>query len=176
MDLKVIWEMSVKRSQHPMEKLFDRLERLADVAGNILVRSFHLLALFAIGGATVWSAFAAFLDMVAAGRANIGDILLLFIYLELGAMVGIYFKTKLMPVRFLIYVAITALTRLMIDVISKTHDANLTVIIITSAIFLLALAELVLRFGAVRFPISEAPEEIADRSSNRRNKRTSTTA
>ncbi len=159
-----------------MDKLFDRLERLADVAGNILVRSFHLLALFAIGGATVWSAFAAFLGMVAAGKANIGDILLLFIYLELGAMVGIYFKTKLMPVRFLIYVAITALTRLMIDVISTTHDANLTVIIITSAIFLLALAELVLRFGAVRFPISEWPEEITDRASGRGKKKSSASA
>ena len=159
-----------------MEKIFERVERRADVAGTILVKSFHLLALFAIGGATVWSAVDAFLDMAVAGRANIGDILLLFIYLELGAMVGIYFKTNRMPVRFLIYVAITALTRLMIDVISKTHDANLTVIIITAAILLLALAELVLRFGAVKFPIAEGPEEIADRTSNRRNKRTSTTA
>ncbi len=159
-----------------MEKRFERFESRADVIGNILVRSFHLLALFAIGGATVWSAFAAFLDMVAAGRANIGDILLLFIYLELGAMVGIYFKTKLMPVRFLIYVAITALTRLMIDVISTTHDANLTVIIITSAIFLLALSELVLRFGAVRFPISEGPEEITDRASGRGKKKSSASA
>ncbi|MFC1357094.1 MAG: hypothetical protein G8D58_10720 [gamma proteobacterium symbiont of Phacoides pectinatus] len=45
------------------------------------------------------------------------DVLLLFIYLELGAMVGIYFKTKRLPVRFLIYIAITALTRLLaIDV------------------------------------------------------------
>ena len=110
-----------------MLKTFERLERHADVAGAILVKSFHLLALFAIGGATVWSAVHAFLGMVAVGRANVGDILLLFIYLELGAMVGIYFETKRMPVRFLIYVAITALTRLMIDVINKTHDANLTV-------------------------------------------------
>ncbi len=145
-----------------MEKIFERVERRADVAGTILVKSFHLLALFAIGGATVWSAVDAFLDMAVAGRANIGDILLLFIYLELGAMVGIYFKTNRMPVRFLIYVAITALTRLMIDVINKTHDANQTVIIITSAILLLAIAELILRYGSVKFPISRGPEEITD--------------
>ena len=176
MDLKVIWEMSVKKSQHPIERIFERLERRADVAGNMLVKSFHLLALFAIGGATVWSAVSSFLKMVEAGRANVGDILLLFIYLELGAMVGIYFKTNRMPVRFLIYVAITALTRLMIEVISKNHDANLTVIIITAAILLLALAEFVLRYGSMKFPISGGPEEIADRPSNRRNKRTSTTA
>jgi phosphate starvation-inducible membrane PsiE len=157
-----------------MENIFERLERRADVAGTILVKLFHLLALFAIGGATVWSAIHSFIGMVEAGRANVADILLLFIYLELGAMVGIYFKTNRMPVRFLIYVAITALTRLLIEVINLTHDANLTVIIITSAILLLTLAELILRFGSVKYPIAEGPEEIADRPSSRRNKRTRT--
>lgn len=150
-----------------MEKTFDVFEKRADVFGTLLVKAFHLLALFAIGAATVWSAVHAFLDMVDAGRASVPDILLLFIYLELGAMVGIYFKTNRMPVRFLIYVAITALTRLLIEVISKTHDANLTVIIITLAILLLGVAELVLRMGAVKFAISEGPEEIADRPSAR---------
>lgn len=37
-----------------------------------------------------------------------------FHYLESGAMVCIYFKTNHMPVRYLIYVAITALTRMLI--------------------------------------------------------------
>jgi len=159
-----------------MEKQFERLERLADVVGSILVRSFHLLALFAIGGATVWSAFRAFLGMVEVGRANIADILLLFIYLELGAMVGIYFKTKLMPVRFLIYVGITALTRLLIEVINKTHDANLTVIIITAAILLLAFSQLILRYSSLKFPIAEGPEEIADRPSSRGKKKSGASA
>lgn len=159
------------RGPGSMEQSFKSFEQKADVFGTILVKAFHLLALFAIGAATVWSAVHAFLVMVEAGRASVADILLLFIYLELGAMVGIYFKTNRMPVRFLIYVAITALTRLLIEVISKTHDANLTVIIITSAILLLAFAEIVLRMGAVKFSIPEGPEEIADRPSSRRNRR-----
>lgn len=146
-----------------MDGTFERLERAADTVGTILVKSFHLLALFAIGGATVWSAVYAFGGMVEKGRADIADILLLFIYLELGAMVGIYFKTNRMPVRFLIYVAITALTRLMIEVISVTHEANLTVIMISGAILLLVFAELSLRYGSVKLPIEEGPEEIADR-------------
>jgi len=146
-----------------MEKIFERLEKRAYVVGNILVKSFHLIALFTILVAIVWSALISVLDMIEAGSTHVPDILLFFIYLELGAMVGIYFKTKRMPVRFLIYVGITALTRLMIEVISNTHDANLTVIIIASAIFLLAIAELVLRFGAVKFPIVQGPEEITDR-------------
>jgi protein PsiE len=159
-----------------MERFFERFETRADIVGTILVKSFHLLALFAIGGATVWSAIHSFLGMVEVGRADVADILLLFIYLELGAMVGVYFKTNRMPVRFLIYVAITALMRLLIEVINKTHDANLTVIIITAAILLLAIAEIILRAGSVKYPIAEGPEEIADRPSSRRNKRTSTTA
>jgi hypothetical protein len=39
-----------------VEKRFERFESRADVIGTILVKSFHLLALFVIGGATVWSA------------------------------------------------------------------------------------------------------------------------
>src|SRR5215470_3721035 len=103
--------------------MHQRLNHLAEVVGSLLVDGFHYLALFAIGGAIVWSAVHAFIHMGAAGLASISDILLLFIYLELGAMVGIYFKTTRMPVRFLIYVAITALTRLLLEDIQTQHKA-----------------------------------------------------
>ena len=69
------------------------IEKQANRVGNFLVRGFHYLALFAIGSAIVWSAFFTFLDLLEKTSASIEDILLLFIYLELGAIVGIYFKT-----------------------------------------------------------------------------------
>lgn len=156
-----------------MERRFDYFEQQADVIGHMLVRSFHLLALFAIGAATVWSAVQEFIGMIVAGRAEVGDILLLFIYLELGAMVGIYFMTNRMPVRFLIYVGITALTRLLIEVISKTHDADDTVLIICAAILLLAVAVLILRIGSVKFPSPGPAEEYADKLSERARARNS---
>ena len=53
--------------------------------------------------------------MLSKGRAELSDILLLFIYLEMGAMVGIYFKTTKLPVRHLFYVAMTALGRVLIE-------------------------------------------------------------
>lgn len=81
------------------------MHALAQSFGNLLVESFHYLALFAIGGITAWASVVAFLGMLEKGHVTVDDILLLFIYLELGAMVGIYFKTNHMPVRFLIYVA-----------------------------------------------------------------------
>jgi protein PsiE len=120
--------------------------------GGVLVDAFHYLALFAIGGAIVWSAGFAFLGMAAKGHASIDDILLLFIYLELGAMVGIYFKTNHMPVRFLIYVGITALTRLLVGDIATHHKLEWGIVLVAGAILLLALANLVVRYSSARFP------------------------
>ena len=94
--------------------------------------------------------------MVNKGHASIDDILLLFIYLELGAMVGIYFKTNHMPVRFLIYVAMTALTRLMIADIQHNHTPDDGIILVSVALLLLALAILVVRFASARFPSAKS--------------------
>jgi phosphate starvation-inducible membrane PsiE len=128
----------------------------ADAIGGFLVDAFHYLALFAIGATTVWSAIAAFVGFVAQGRATLGDILLLFIYLEIGAMVGIYFKTALFPVRYLIYIAITALSRTLIELVGAEHKTGMDSLILTAAILLLAFAILVLRLGSHKFP-SERP-------------------
>ena len=123
-----------------------------DRFGGLLVDGFHYLALFAIGGAIVWSAVVAFIGMAAKGHASIEDILLLFIYLELGAMVGIYFKTNHMPVRFLTYVGITALTRLLVGDIAAHHRLDWGLLVVPAAILLLAFANLVVRYGSARFP------------------------
>jgi protein PsiE len=131
--------------------LNNKLHQFSDKVGNLLVDLFHYVALFAIGGVIVWSAVVAFLEMSSNGYASIEDILLLFIYLELGAMVGIYFKTKRMPVRFLIYVAITALTRLLIGDIQANHEPDLGIIYITGSILLLAIANLIVRYGSFNF-------------------------
>ena len=135
-----------------------KVNRLSEVTGSLLVDGFHYLALFAIGGAIVWSAVHAFIAMGATGLASISDILLLFIYLELGAMVGIYFKTTRMPVRFLIYVGITALTRLLVGDIATHHTLEWGIVTVPVAILLLALANLVVRYGSARFPSSAASD------------------
>lgn len=119
----------------------------ADTIGRLLVDAFHLLALFAIGATTVWSATTVFIGMAAQGRASLGDILLLFIYLEFGAMVGIYFKTTRLPVRYLIYIAMTALGRVLIEMVGAEHRTDMFILVIAGAILLLSFAVLVLRFG-----------------------------
>jgi cytochrome d ubiquinol oxidase subunit II len=87
--------------QQWIHRLREGTNDLADGLGSLLAGAFHYLGLFAIGATVAWSAVTAFLGMAAQGHASIDDILLPFIYLELGAMVGIYFKTNLMPVRIL---------------------------------------------------------------------------
>ena len=128
------------------------MRQKVDRLGGLLVDGFNYLALFAIGGAVVWSAGYAFVGMAAKGHASIDDILLLFIYLELGAMVGIYFKTNRMPVRFLIYVGITGLTRLLVGDIAIHHTLDWGIVMVSGSILLLAFANLVVRYGSARFP------------------------
>jgi phosphate starvation-inducible membrane PsiE len=128
------------------------MKGMADSVGTLLVDAFHHLALFAIGATTVWSAAIAFIDMVRRGYAGLADILLLFIYLEIGAMVGIYFKTTRLPVRYLIYIAITALSRVLIEVVGAEHRTGMDLIVIAGAILVLAFAVLVLRYGSNKFP------------------------
>ncbi|MEN8427799.1 phosphate-starvation-inducible PsiE family protein [Acinetobacter schindleri] len=130
-----------------------KIEALLDSGGNLAVESFHYLALFIIGCMVIWSAGHTVIDILTVKKfASIDDILLLFIYLELGAMVGIYFKTNHMPVRFLIYIAITALTRLLISDIQHTHKASMDQVIITGSILILAFAILIVRYASWNYP------------------------
>lgn len=147
---------------HWAERLRHAMHSQADALGNLLVEGFHYLALFAIGGAVAWAAGLTFFGMLERGQATIDDILLLFIYLELGAMVGIYFKTNHMPVRFLIYVAITALTRLLIADIQHNHKPNMGIVMVCGAILLLAMATLVVRYASTKFP--SLPANVPGRS------------
>jgi len=136
-----------------MIKHLDRqLKNYADQIGNTLVNVFHRLALFAIGAATVWAAAWTFLDLFHQNRASVGDLLLLFIYLEIGAMVGIYFKTNHMPVRFLLYIAITALTRHMIEVMSHQPIDITEMVSVAVSTLIFSLCVLIVRYTSARFP------------------------
>lgn len=157
---KPISEDPATPQNHWAEHLRHHIHKQADTLGNLLVETFHYLALFVIGGCIIWASFASFQEIIERGHATIDDILLFFIYLELGAMVGIYFKTNRMPVRFLIYVAITALTRMMIGDIQHNHKPNMGIIMVSGAILMLTVANVVVRYGSYRFPSSGSHDGI----------------
>jgi protein PsiE len=91
--------------------------------------------------------------MIAEHRVHLSDLLMLFLYLEVLAMIGHYFKSGQLPVRFPLYIAMVALARYMIlDLKEMTEWRMLSV---AAAIFLLTLAVLVIRYGHVRYPYVE---------------------
>ena len=140
--------------------MFDELIKKAEALGNALVEIFHVLALFVIGLTIVWSAVNEYIGVVHSGAASLKDILLLFIYLELGAMLGIYFKTKKLPVIFLIYVAITALTRVLTVDIKEMEMKHM--LAMSGAILILAIAGMVLSWGKPKWLRKDASNDIAE--------------
>ena len=129
-----------------------KMHSIADAFGNLIVDGFHFIALFAIVVTIIISAVLAFSEMIANRAISIEDILLLFIYLELGVMVGIYFKTNHMPIRFLLYVAITALTRMIVGEIQVNDEPNVPILYASAAILLLAISNFIIRFASNRYP------------------------
>lgn len=94
-------------------------------------------------------------EMFDNGTVTLADLLLLFLYLEILAMVGVYFRSGQLPVRFPIYIAIVALARyLVLDM--KSLDVW-DLLGVAGAMLLLAFAVLVIRYGHIRFPYDEHP-------------------
>ena len=99
--------------------------------------------------ATVFAGYGEIMVMLTAGAVTLGDLLLLFLYLEILAMVGLYFKSGKLPVRFPIYIAIVALARyLVLDMKNLDMWQMLT---ISGAILLLTIGVLVIRFGHSKY-------------------------
>ena len=91
------------------------------------------------------------------GTVLLADLLLLFIYLEIFAMVSIYLDSGKLPMRMPLYIAIVALARyLILDM--KGMDPW-KVVGIAAASLILALTVLVIRYGHLKYPYDEPPEK-----------------
>jgi len=137
--------------------MFDS-EKINHVA-NTLVESFHKLALFGIGAATVWAASWTFFELFSKHHAGVSDLLLLFIYLEIGAMVGIYFNTNHMPVRFLLYIAITALTRHMVDIMSHAAIDIWQMMAVAGSTLVITFSVVLIRYASHNYPSHDKTDD-----------------
>lgn len=84
---------------------------------------------------------------------TLADLLLLFIYLEVLAMVAIYLDSGKLPVRMPLYIAIVALARYLI--LDMKNLDTWRMVAIAGAALLIAIAILVIRFGHTRFPYNK---------------------
>lgn len=92
-------------------------------------------------------------SMLQARTVVLADLLLLFIYLEVLAMVAMYLDSGKLPVRMPLYIAIVALARYMI-LDMKSLD-TWRMLGVAGAVLLISLAVLVIRYGHARFPYSK---------------------
>jgi len=108
------------------------------------------LGLLIVAIATVIAMVHEVWGMIEARTVTLADLLLLFIYMEVLAMVGIYLKCGKLPVRMPLYIAMVALARyLILDM--KAMD-NWRIIAVAGAGLLLGAAVLVIRYGHHRYP------------------------
>lgn len=117
---------------------------------KIILHTLERLGLVGIALLTIVAASADLMDMFERGRVTLADLLLMFIYLEVLAMVGHYFETQQLPVRFPLYIGIVALARYLILDIKAMSDWR--IVAVSASILILTAAVLVLRFGHIRFP------------------------
>ena len=132
---------------------FDRMRRFFSNGLDLI----EYLGLLVIGIATTVAMFHEVVVMVEAQRVQLADLLLMFLYLEVLAMIGQYFKSGQLPVRFPMYIAMVALARYLILDIKEMNEWRM--LAVTSAIFLLTAAVLVIRYGHVRYPYREDAEK-----------------
>jgi protein PsiE len=116
----------------------------------------HLLehiGLAIIAVATVVAAYGEVMVMINAGAVTLPDLLLMFLYLEVLAMVAIYYEQGKLPIRFPLYIGMIALARYLI--IEMKNISEVRMLVVAGAILILAIAILIIRYGHVRLPYRE---------------------
>ena len=119
------------------------------------IRMLERVGLIVILIATLVAVASEVMHMLGKQKVDIPDLLLLFMYLEMVALVGMYWRKGKMSVRMPIYIAMVGVARhMMTDTSLGTPIALLAG---AGAILVLAIAVLVIRFGHTRYPYG--PEE-----------------
>ena len=111
------------------------------------------VGLTVIALATVVSMAGEIGQMIVRMQVTLSDLLMLFLYLEVIAMVQRYFTSGEMPVRFPLYIAMVALARYLILDMKAMTEWRMAAI--AASILILSLAILLIRYGHVRFPYDE---------------------
>ena len=101
-----------------------------------------LLGLIAI--LTVVATAQELVDIVNARKVDLADLLLLFIYTEVLGMIGVFYASNRIPITLPLFIAMTAIARLII-LQGKEMDPS-ALIYEASAIAIIALACLIIRF------------------------------
>lgn len=124
---------------YPAVKSVKRGIRLAEVVGLIFVA---LATMFAMGQEVY--------KVILQAEVHLGDLLLMFIYLEILAMVAIYLDSGKLPIRFPMYISLIALARYLILDMKNLSEWEMLAIGLT--MFIISITVLVVRYGHLKYP------------------------
>jgi protein PsiE len=117
------------------------------------LNSVEFLSLLVIAFATTVAIYDEIMIMVVAQKVALSDLLMMFLYLEILAMVSRYLQSGELPVRFPLYIGIVALARYLILDLKEMSEWRMMAV--TLACLVLAVTVLVIRYGHLRFPYNE---------------------
>ena len=114
-----------------------------------------LLAIIAL--LTVLATCEEVLKIYLANSVQLADLLLLFIYTEVLGMIGIFFVSNRIPITLPIFIAMTAISRL---IILQGKEMDMSFLLYESgAILVLAIAVLVVRYKPLKTYIYQTDDE-----------------
>ena len=116
-----------------------------------------------IAGFTVYAVGLEMFNIILVRSVKLTDLLLLFIYAEVLGMVAGFYKNRRIPITIPIFIAITALCRLIILQGKEVNAIN--IIYESGAVLLLAMAALVIRWNLIKLqrppqPVSADDEDL----------------
>ena len=126
------------------------------IAKLIKITEKGLLAIIAI--LTILATCEEVLKIYQANSVQLADLLLLFIYTEVLGMIGIFFVSNRIPITLPIFIAMTAISRL---IILQGKDMDMTFLLYEAgAILLLSTAVLVVRFKPIKTYNYQTDDEV----------------
>ena len=122
-----------------------------------IIKPIEKILLGVIAVLTVIAVFQEIYSIYINGKVQLADLLLLFIYTEVLGMIGIFYVSNKIPITLPLFIAMTAIARLIIlqgkgmDPIILIYEAG--------AIFIIALACLVIRYKPKNSYVYQAEDE-----------------
>ena len=117
---------------------------MPDINPKTLVKFIEMFLLAAIAILTIIATIQEIYKIFLSGQVNLADLLLLFIYTEVLGMIGVFYSSNRIPITLPLFIAMTAISRLMI-LQGKDMEAS-TLLYEAGAILILSLACLAVRF------------------------------
>ncbi|WP_437557768.1 phosphate-starvation-inducible protein PsiE [Acidithiobacillus sulfuriphilus] len=126
-------------------------------SSDLVIRALHWvewIVLILLSGTTVVAIGQEVVVMVHQRAVMLHNILLFFIYLEVLTMIGLYFQSGKVPLRYPLYIAMVAVAR-QITIDSMTDMNGWAMTGLATVILILALAVLVIRYGHIHMPYDD---------------------